>query len=384
MKTTINIFLLLQLITINLSISHLELPYFYKEYIESFGHKLEEHQVTTEDGYILTLWHLAPNSSVDKNKVVYFQHGFTCTAWVFFQMEENSLPFLLLDQGYDVWLGNSRGTIFSLDHISKDYKKANGDYWDFSIDENVIYDLPASMEYVKQTTGASKINYIGHSQGTTVFFMLYMHNPSYLESSINKFIGLGTVPNIAYSKSLPMTILDKIYDVLKMVKPLSKAIGFSDNQRSILSGACEKAGNICLNSFEKLASLTPTYRAKIERLFPFLYYYPGGTSANTVLHWSQIYKERKLVYFNKDYSDEFEMKEYDTKNIKKWKIKSLIQRSDSDSFSSYDDVTEFYETIENKSLIKLLDTPMYGHTDDLVADSALDEVYIPVADFLDE
>ena len=169
-----------------------------------------------------------------------------------------------------------------------------------------------------------------------------------------------------------------------MVKPLTKAIGFSDNQRSILSGACEKAQNLCSNTFEKFASITPTYRAKIERLFPFLYYYPGGTSSNTVLHWSQIYKERKLVYFNKDYDDESEVKEYNTKNIKKWKIKSLIQRSDGDTFSSFDDVTEFYEEIENKSLIKLVDTPMYGHTDDLVADSALDEVYIPVIDFLDE
>ena len=384
MKTTIILLLLLQLITINLSISDEELPYYYKEYIESFGHKLEEHQVKTEDGYILTLWHLSPNSSLNKNKVVYFQHGFTCTAWVFFQMEKKSLPFLLVEQGYDVWLGNSRGTIFSLDHISKNYKKANGDYWDFSMDENVIYDLPASIEYVKQVTGATKINYIGHSQGTTIFFMLYMHNPSFIESSINKFIGLGTVPNIAYSKSLPMFILDKIYEVLKMVKPLTKAIGFSDNQRSILSGACEKAQHLCLNAFEKLASITPTYRANIERLFPFLYYYPGGTSSNTVLHWSQIYKEKKLVYFNKDYDDESEVKEYDTKNIKKWKIKSLIQRSDGDTFSSFDDVTEFYEAIENKSLIKLIDTPNYGHTDDLVADSALDEVYIPVLDYLDE
>ena len=384
MKTTIILLLLLQLITINLSISDEELPYYYKEYIESFGHKLEEHQVITEDGYILTLWHLAPNSPLNKNKVVYFQHGFTCTAWVFFQMEKNSLPFLLVEQGYDVWLGNSRGTIFSLDHISKNYKKVNGDYWDFSMDENVIYDLPASIEYVKQVTGATKINYIGHSQGTTIFFMLYMHNPSYIESSINKFIGLGTVPNIAYSKSLPMFILDKIYEVLKMVKPLTKAIGFSDNQRSILSGACEKAPHLCLNAFEKLASIIPTNRAKIERLFPFLYYYPGGTSSNTVLHWSQIYKEKKLVFFNKDYNDESEVKEYDTKNIKKWKIKSLIQRSDGDTFSSFDDVTEFYEEIENKSLIKLIDTPMYGHTDDLVADSAVDEVYIPVIDYLDE
>ena len=384
MKTTIILLLLLQLITINLSISDEELPYYYKEYIESFGHKLEEHQVITEDGYILTLWHLAPNSPLNKNKVVYFQHGFTCTAWVFFQMEKNSLPFLLVEQGYDVWLGNSRGTIFSLDHMSKNYKKANGDYWDFSMDENVIYDLPASIEYVKQVTGAIKINYIGHSQGTTIFFMLYMHNPSYIESSINKFIGLGTVPNIAYSKSLPMFILDKIYEVLKMVKPLTKAIGFSDNQRSILSGACEKAPHLCLNAFEKLASIIPTNRAKIERLFPFLYYYPGGTSSNTVLHWSQIYKEKKLVFFNKDYNDESEVKEYDTKNIKKWKIKSLIQRSDGDTFSSFDDVTEFYEEIENKSLIKLIDTPNYGHTDDLVADSALDEVYIPVLNYLDE
>ena len=384
MKTTIILLLLLQLITINLSISDEELPYYYKEYIESFGHKLEEHQVITEDGYILTLWHLAPNSPLNKNKVVYFQHGFTCTAWVFFQMEKNSLPFLLVEQGYDVWLGNSRGTIFSLDHISKNYKKANGDYWDFSMDENVIYDLPASIEYVKQVTGATKINYIGHSQGTTIFFMLYMHNPSYIESSINKFIGLGTVPNIAYSKSLPMFILDKIYEVLKMVKPLTKAIGFSDNQRSILSGACEKAPHLCLNAFEKLASIIPTNRAKIERLFPFLYYYPGGTSSNTVFHWSQIYKEKKLVYFNKDYDDESEVKEYDTKSIKKWKIKSLIQRSTGDTFSSFDDVTEFYETIENKSLVKLLDIPNYGHTDDLVADSALDEVYIPILDYLDE
>ena len=91
-----------------------------------------------------------------------------------------------------------------------------------------------------------------------------------------------------------------------------------------------------------------------------------------------------MVYFNKDYDDETEVKEYNLKNIKKWKIKSLIQRTDSDSFSSYGDVTEFYEEIENKSIVKLLDTPMYGHTDDLVADSAIDEVYIPVVDFLEE
>ena len=383
MKAELIIILLIQFIHITIKIENDELEYYYKDYIKSMGYKLEEYEVITEDGYKLTLWHIVPISEVNINKVVYMQPGCVCTSWVFFQNGKNSLPFMLIDEGYDVWIGNSRGTIFSAGHVSKDPSDWNGDYWDYSMDENVKYDLPSSIDYVKQTTGATKVNYIGHSMGTTIFYMLYMNNPSYIEDSINKFVSLGSVPNIAYTTLLPIDILDKIYKILEMSRPITKAISLNVGQRNMLSYICKSKPKMCKNVFETFSSLFPTNRINFETLYPFLYYYPGGTNSNTLLHWSQIHQQKKLVYYNPDYDKTKDAKEYDTSILKKWKIKAFIQRSDCDSFSTYEDVTELYEVIEDKSYITLVDTISYGHTDDLAADSAIEDVYLPVISFLE-
>ena len=378
MKTQIILFILISFTIVS---NKDEFAFYYKDYIDSFGYKFEEHETVTEDGYKLTLWHLfKQNSSV--NKVVYFQPGFLCTAWVFFQLGENSLPFMLIEEGYDVWIGNNRGTIFSWDHESKDPDDLNGDYWDFSMDENIFYDLPSQINYVKETSVAKKVDYIGHSQGTTLFYMLYMHDPKYVESSINKFVSLGSVPNIAYAAFKPIQYLDKIYRLIEMSRPLTKAIVFGSTERKMLSEVCKHSADICQKAFETSSSLIPTNRINYENLYPFLYYYPGGTSSNTMLHWSQIHQEKKLVYFNPNYTEEKESIPYDISVIKSWKIRAFIQRSDCDTFSSYEDVTELYELIENKSYIKLVDTKLYGHTDDLAAESAINDVYIPIINFL--
>lgn len=42
-----------------------------------------------------------------------------------------------------------------------------------------IYDLPASIDYILNTTNSSKLIYIGHSLGTTVFFVLCSSKPEY-------------------------------------------------------------------------------------------------------------------------------------------------------------------------------------------------------------
>lgn len=70
---------------------------------------------------------------------------------------------LLAQTGFDVWLGNTRGTPYSrrtVNGLSPD----QASYWAFSINALALVDLPAQVDYVLQATGASKIGFLGHSQ----------------------------------------------------------------------------------------------------------------------------------------------------------------------------------------------------------------------------
>lgn len=385
MKALFLSFLLFQIISLSISIEDKEIDYYYKDYIKSLGYKLEEHEVITEDFYVLSLWHFVPNFPVDPKKVVYFQPGFMCVAWVFLQNGEDSLPFLLMKEGYDVWIGHNRGTIHSLGHLSKDSQESNSDYWNFSIDDYALVDLPANLQAVKEKTGAEKLTYIGHSQGTTIFFMLYMHDPTYVESTIEKFVALGPVYSINHASLLPVNIVDKVYGLIDMViDPSTKPIYFGNGQRNMISNICKNNHFLCKKTFESMENLRSNDRIDYNTIYTYFYYFPGGTSANCLLHYSQIHQAKKLVYFNPDFAKNKEVKEYDVNVIKNWKIKAFIDRSDCDAYSSYEDVTELYETIEDKSYIHLVDYQEYGHMDFVVGKTAPEDVYIPVINFIEE
>ncbi len=61
-----------------------------------------------------------------------------------------------------------------------------------------------------------------------------------------------------------------------------------------------------------------------------------------------------MVYYNPNYEKENTSNPYNTNVLKKWKIKALIARTNSDTFSSSKNVTILYYTVENKSYMKLL------------------------------
>ena len=359
----------------NFTLSKVDLSTYYKIFIKNNGYNLEEHNIKTEDGYILSIWHLTPKTKT--TKVAYFQHGLVDTAWCFFQMDKKSLPFLLLERGFDVWLGNSRGNIFS-----NKKKMQNKKYYEFTMDDKVKYDLPATIKYIQSKTNGKKITYIGHSQGTTIFLMLYMHNPSLVESSFDHFIPLGTVPNIAHATFSPIKILDAIYKIMKLLHFKDGIFNLDDKQRMLISNFCKKNYLLCKKFFEKGTDIKPTHRTDYSKLYKFLYYYPGGTSKLNLLHWSQIHTQKKLVYYNPNYDKEKTSKPYNINNLKKWKIKALIVRTDSDTFSSYQDVTNLYNTIEDKTNVKILDIKNYGHLDVLASDSAYNDIFIPIINFL--
>lgn len=112
---------------------------FQTEQIRYFGYPLEIHQVVTKDGYILEL-HRIPHGLTEaklprsrEKSVVFLMHGIYCTSGVFsINHRDKSLPYILADKGYDVWLGNQRGTPFSMRHTYLDAKKNKEKYWNFT------------------------------------------------------------------------------------------------------------------------------------------------------------------------------------------------------------------------------------------------------------
>ena len=84
--------------------------------------------------------------------------------WVFHKPEV--APALVLARaGYDVWMGNNRGTFYSQNHTTLSNK--DKEYWQFSWEEMGTKDTPAVIDYILEMTGADKINYLGHSEGTS-------------------------------------------------------------------------------------------------------------------------------------------------------------------------------------------------------------------------
>ncbi|RYR54760.1 hypothetical protein Ahy_A06g030040 [Arachis hypogaea] len=81
-------------------------------------------------------------------------------AW-FLNTPEQSLSFILADQGFVVWVGNVRGTRWSHGHRS--YLVKNKKFWDWSWQELALYDMAEMINYIYLVTN-SKLFIVGHSQ----------------------------------------------------------------------------------------------------------------------------------------------------------------------------------------------------------------------------
>jgi len=79
----------------------------------------------------------------------------------FFNNASLDLSLELVDRGYDVWVTNSRGTVFSNSHVNYTIKDAQ--YWNFTFHEMGLYDVPANIQYILSETGFDQVVYFGHS-----------------------------------------------------------------------------------------------------------------------------------------------------------------------------------------------------------------------------
>ena len=148
--------------------------------MERFGYDWEAHKVHTEDRYILTTFHVLGKTGEERKEPtkgsVLIQHGDTMDGASWLNSFEEGAPFhlLLADQGYDVWIGNNRGTMYSWDHETLS-SADDPEYWLWSWAEMGLYDDTANISMIKQESGVDKIFYVGYSQGTIQMFYGLAH-----------------------------------------------------------------------------------------------------------------------------------------------------------------------------------------------------------------
>mmetsp|Transcript_4632 Transcript_4632/g.8089 ORF Transcript_4632/g.8089 Transcript_4632/m.8089 type:complete len:450 (-) Transcript_4632:28-1377(-) len=156
----------------------------------------EEHVVYTSDGYILSLFRVVSRTTKANQRnefhsqmPVLLMHGLLecCEVWLC-RSSNDSLAYVLCEQGFDVWVGNVRGSKYGFKH--RTLHSGSKEFWNFSMDEMISLDLPAMIEYILKTTNRKRLHYIGFSQGSALGFAGFSTNHE-LAEKISLFIALA-------------------------------------------------------------------------------------------------------------------------------------------------------------------------------------------------
>ncbi|KAI1195890.1 Alpha/Beta hydrolase protein [Nemania serpens] len=358
----------------------------------TYGYTAEEHVVQTKDGYLLGLHRLAWKKGEEdvkvnngptslKKRVVYLHHGLLMNSevWVCQTDEERCLPFVLVEHGFDVWLGNNRGNKYSKKSIKCSPNSTQ--FWNFSIDEFAFYDIPDSIQYILDATKQPSLSYIGFSQGSAQAFASLAVNPK-LNDQVNVFIAL------APAMSVP-GLQNGVVDALIKASPQVLFLLFG--RRSILSSATTWQSILYPPIFIKLIDMGNNFlfgwksnnMSVSQKLaaYPHLYSF---TSTKSVVHWFQIIRNKSFQMFDDDLQTPLgittlnkytKVAKYPTRNIK---TPIVIVYGGSDSLV---DIKVMLKELPKNTVAT--EIPHYEHLDFLWARDADTQVFRHVFDALD-
>ncbi|KAI3969693.1 hypothetical protein MKX01_020254 [Papaver californicum] len=263
--------------------------------VEIFGYACEEHTVTTQDGYILSIQRIPVGKSGETSGVrppVLLQHGVLMDGitWLL-NTPDQSLAYILADNGFDVWIANTRGTKFSRGtHIP---------YWDWTWDQLVQYELPATFQYVHDQTN-QKIHYVGHSLGTLVALASFSQ-----QKLLNMLVSAALLSPIAYIGQMTSLLAQtaakhSVAEGYDEFDSNSKAVG------NLLKDYCK---NPSINCYDLMTTFTgKNCCLNFSTIDVFLENEPQSTATKNMIHLAQMIREGTIRIY--DYGGDEENKKH--------------------------------------------------------------------------
>ncbi|CAG0921847.1 unnamed protein product, partial [Notodromas monacha] len=173
----------------------------YRETVSNdFGFRTQSFDATTDDGYISRLTRIQRKSGVNIHKgkfPILILHGLMSSSLIWTGLGPHSAyAFMLAEKGYDVWLGNFRGSPEASRHTF--LNPSEKPFWDFTPDEHGKHDLPALINAVLYHSGKAKLVYSGYSLGTQSFFIYCHYHPEACRKKVQAAIMMAPVMDMSF------------------------------------------------------------------------------------------------------------------------------------------------------------------------------------------
>ncbi|XP_065074235.1 lipase 1-like [Ochlerotatus camptorhynchus] len=345
--------------------------------IEKYNYTIEVHHTTTEDGYELEL-HRIPGKA--GSPVVFLMHGLLCSSadWVIIG-PNNGLAYLLADQGFDVWLGNARGNRYSRQHTSLTPNMFA--FWQFSWHEIGYYDLPAMIDYTLNHTNQSNLHYIGHSQGTTVFFVMTSTRPEYNA----KIQLMQAFAPVAFTENVRSPLLQVMSRFQNSLVALFETFGigeFLPNNailHEIARLLCSKDvdRNLCLNVIFQVAGANPD-QVELQIIPILIGHTPAGAATRQVTHYAQGMRSRQFQRY--DHGKIKNLAVYGTArppvyNVSEISAPIVLYYGANDFLAEPADVLRLGGMIRNLHAYRQVELNTFNHLDFLIAKDVKGLVY---------
>jgi lysosomal acid lipase/cholesteryl ester hydrolase len=370
-----------------------------KQLIKKRGYEVEEHNVTTADRYILTMYRIPKsydetqkNVSAAPNKpAVYLIHGLLDSSYTYvLNYRTQSLAYLLADAGYDVWLGNNRGTTWSRGHL--DYTTDDDEFWDFSWEDMAEFDLPAMVNYVLNTSKRPTLSYIGHSEGTMQAFAGFSINQE-IARRVTYFGALAPVAFVGDATSpvfvaLARTYLDKLFELLGVDEFFGKTPILQD---IIGRYGCAFVDVACDSIINALTG--PSDNVNKTRIHVYISQTPAGTSVKNMGHFAQGIRDNtfrrydygcacsklfpialcpKAFCKNKEVYGSFEPPAFDLSKVKYPRVSFFTGTQD--WLATSKDIAKLRARLPSGTIISDVSVP-FNHLDFTWAFNAADKIY---------